>query len=175
MPSVLIVSESEGNIALFSDAMPKDFTSVTVKTTAVAAAVLADTGFDYLLCDTEDRVDFLSSRTLPVPYVLSVGKKAEELSTKGIYQLEKPEKKMLAAFFEWSRVFHLKEASLEKENTKLHKKIDDMSLINRAKLLLMKTLGFTENQAYKYIEKQAMDLRLTKSEVAGRVLSTYES
>ena len=35
--------------------------------------------------------------------------------------------------------------------------------------------GMTEPQAHRYIEKQAMDLRITRREVAEGIISTYEN
>ncbi len=63
---------------------------------------------------------------------------------------------------------------LKRENSQLMVKIDEMRLINRAKCTLMQYLKFTEPQAHRYIEKQAMDTRSTRKEVALRILSTYE-
>lgn len=63
---------------------------------------------------------------------------------------------------------------LKKENVKLLTKIDEMRLINRAKCTLMQYLKFTEPQAHRYIEKQAMDTRQSRREVALRILATYE-
>lgn len=63
---------------------------------------------------------------------------------------------------------------LKKENAELMTKIDEMRLINRAKCTLMQYLKFTEPQAHKYIEKQAMNTRQTRREVAMRILATYE-
>lgn len=63
---------------------------------------------------------------------------------------------------------------LKKENADLLTKIDEMRLINRAKCTLMQYLKFTEPQAHKYIEKQAMNTRQTRREVAMRILATYE-
>lgn len=63
---------------------------------------------------------------------------------------------------------------LKKENVKLLTKIDEMRLINRAKCTLMQYLKFTEPQAHRYIEKNAMNTRQTRREVAMRILATYE-
>lgn len=63
---------------------------------------------------------------------------------------------------------------LRNENVKLQTKIEEIRLINRAKCTLMQYLKLTEPQAHRYIEKQAMDLRQTKVEVAQRILTTYE-
>ncbi len=64
---------------------------------------------------------------------------------------------------------------VRKENIKLQKKIEEIRIINRAKYILMEYLSMSEAQAHKYLEKQAMDLRLTKIEVAKNLLSTYDS
>ncbi|HBB19398.1 MAG: ANTAR domain-containing protein [Ruminococcus sp.] len=63
---------------------------------------------------------------------------------------------------------------LKKENDEILTKIDEMRLINRAKSTLMQYLKFTEPQAHRYIEKQAMNTRQTRREVAMRILATYE-
>ncbi len=52
---------------------------------------------------------------------------------------------------------------------------DDEELIKRAKSVLMEYLGFTEPQAHRYIEKHAMDMRVTKIEIARNILKIYES
>ena len=66
-------------------------------------------------------------------------------------------------------------SGLRIENQKLHKRIEDMKLINRAKFMLMQYLGFDENQAHKYLEKQAMDKRITRLEVAIEIIKIYEN
>lgn len=51
---------------------------------------------------------------------------------------------------------------------------EEMSLIDRAKLALMLYLNMSEPMAHRYIEKRAMDMRLTKKEIAKNILKTYE-
>ena len=60
------------------------------------------------------------------------------------------------------------------ENEKLKEKINDIRLIDRAKLTLIQYLKMSEEESHKYIEKQAMDLRITKVEVAKNILKIYE-
>ena len=57
---------------------------------------------------------------------------------------------------------------------RLQDKIEEIRLVSRAKCVLIEVLGMTEPQAHRYLEKQAMDLRCTRREVAQGVLSTYE-
>ena len=61
-----------------------------------------------------------------------------------------------------------------KENEKLHRELGEIKMINRAKLVLMKYLKFSEQQAHRYIEKQSMDLRMSKYDIALKVVKTYD-
>ncbi len=63
---------------------------------------------------------------------------------------------------------------LRSENTKLQSKIEEIRLVDRAKCVLIQYLKMTEPQAHRYIEKQAMDLRVTRREIAQNILQTYE-
>lgn len=63
---------------------------------------------------------------------------------------------------------------LKDENTKLQKRIEEIRLVDRAKCALIQYLNFTEPQAHRYIEKQAMDRRVSKREIAEGILNTYE-
>jgi len=64
--------------------------------------------------------------------------------------------------------------SMEVENSKLTQKIEDIKIVDRAKCILISYLSMSESDAHKYIEKQAMDMRITKREIAERILKTYE-
>ena len=63
---------------------------------------------------------------------------------------------------------------LMEENKKLKNKIRDIKLIDRAKLTLIQYLNMSEEESHRYIEKQAMDRRITKVEVAKNILKIYE-
>lgn len=63
---------------------------------------------------------------------------------------------------------------LHVENKKLVKKIEDIRVIDRAKCILISHLNMGEPQAHKYIEKQAMDMRVSKKSIAENILRTYE-
>ena len=52
---------------------------------------------------------------------------------------------------------------------------EEIKLVNRAKSCLMQYLKFSEPQAHRYIEKQAMDTRRTRKDVAKHILSIYEN
>jgi len=64
---------------------------------------------------------------------------------------------------------------LKNENISLQQKIDEIRIITRAKCVLIQYLNMTETQAHRYIEKQAMDMRTTRQEIAQNILKTYET
>ncbi len=62
---------------------------------------------------------------------------------------------------------------LHRENKKIRAREEEMSLVVRAKAALMEKLKMTEAQSHRYIEKQAMDMRLSKGAIAKNILKTY--
>ncbi|MCM1314960.1 MAG: ANTAR domain-containing protein [Prevotella sp.] len=65
-------------------------------------------------------------------------------------------------------------SGIKPESSDILTKIEEMRLINRAKCTLMEYLDFTEPQAHRYIEKQAMNNRRTRRETAEKILDTYK-
>ncbi len=94
----------------------------------------------------------------------------------GVFVIPKPVGRQL--FFQTVKLLNAarnRVLGLQKENGRLQQKIEEMRLVDRAKCALVQYLGFTEPQAHRYLEKQAMDLRVTRGEVAREILKTYES
>ena len=59
------------------------------------------------------------------------------------------------------------------ENARLQEKIAQVRLVNRAKCCLIEHEHMTEAEAHRYLEKQAMDTRRDRAEVAQEVLEEY--
>jgi response regulator NasT len=66
---------------------------------------------------------------------------------------------------------HLQMKSLAAEVADLHDRLETRKLIDRAKGILMAALNLSEPQAFSWIQKAAMDRRLTMKEVAQAVIS----
>ena len=62
---------------------------------------------------------------------------------------------------------------LDRQNQALQEKMQDIRTVNRAKWLLIEIKRMTENEAHYYIEKQAMDMRLSRREVAEEIIRYY--
>ncbi|CAB4722343.1 MAG: response regulator [Actinobacteria bacterium] len=66
---------------------------------------------------------------------------------------------------------HLQMRSLAEEVADLHERLETRKLIDRAKGILMKALNLSEPEAFSWIQRAAMDRRLTMKQVAQAVIS----
>ena len=57
----------------------------------------------------------------------------------------------------------------------LETRMTELKLVERAKWVLVEYLKMSEAEAHRYIEKQAMDRRTTRGEIAEGILKTYEN
>lgn len=62
---------------------------------------------------------------------------------------------------------------LERRAKTLEDKMNDLRTVNRAKWILMEQCKMSEQDAHYFIEKQAMDLRLSRRETAERIITKY--
>ena len=66
---------------------------------------------------------------------------------------------------------HTQMRSLASEVADLHERLETRKLIDRAKGILMQALNLSEPEAFSWIQRAAMDRRLTMKEVAQAVIS----
>ena len=62
----------------------------------------------------------------------------------------------------------------EQRQVTVEKKIEELRLVDRAKWMLIERLHMSEEDAHRYISRQAMDKRVTKREAAEDILRTYQ-
>jgi len=99
----------------------------------------------------------------------------DKVSSTGAFVISKPiNKQMLMQSVPF--VLNSKQiiSSLREQNKALKQKVDDTKVIERAKFSLIKYLGLDESQAHRYIQKQAMDLRVSPRVIADNILKTYQ-
>jgi len=92
----------------------------------------------------------------------------------GILIISKPVNRV--AF--WSTLMIAKSAQKklkQTENVQLKQKIENIRIIDRAKSILISCMNMSEQEAHRYIEKQAMDMRSARREVAEGIIKTYEN
>ena len=62
---------------------------------------------------------------------------------------------------------------LSSQTTKLKVKMEEIKQVNRAKMLLMQNMKMTEQEAHRYIEKEAMDRGMKKTAISEEIIKTY--
>ena len=188
MDNILIVSNTSSTMGIIADLLRSEKISniVTAQKSSDAKRYIMDMDFDLIVIDTPlpdelglDLSIFSAEKSRAGIILIVDMTRALEISAEvedyGIFALPKPVSseffymgtKLLTAARK--RVF-----MLENENQKLQKKIEEIRIVDRAKLVLIQTLKMTEPQAQRYIEKQSMDLRQTRLQTAENVLRTYE-
>ena len=63
---------------------------------------------------------------------------------------------------------------MEKKTVSIEEKMMEIKIVNRAKWTLINSLNMSEEDAHRYIEKQAMDRCVSKREIAEEILRTYK-
>ena len=62
---------------------------------------------------------------------------------------------------------------LSSQTTKLKVKMEEIKLVNRAKMLLMSNMNMSEQEAHRYIEKEAMDRGMKRTAIADEIIKRY--
>ena len=147
-----------------------EFTMVFVSDPQKGKALLSNFGFDALFFSPAAAED---TEIAGKPAVLLGGE--EKDAERGFFVIADTDPASLSVARRYLIAASRLLANVHRENTLLHRKLDEISLCNRAKAILMKTLGFSEDQAHKHLEKQAMRFGVTRGEIAKRILATYEN
>ena len=147
------ISETAFDIVLINAPLPDDFGM------RLAVDICTGSGAGVLLLVRNDQFDDIYAR------VISYG--VLTLSKPTSMQMVAQNLRILCATRERMRQMEAKQATVEE-------KIEEIRLVNRAKWLLIECLDMTEPEAHHYIEKQSMDRRISKREVAETVIKTYQ-
>ena len=70
---------------------------------------------------------------------------------------------------------HRRLANAIPQAERMQQKLKDIRVIDKAKCLLIQYERLTEEEAHRAIEKQAMDRRVSRREVAERILEAYSA
>ena len=186
--SVLVVSASAAFDRTVSDLLPRnDFFPVNmVKSCGEARRALLDKEYDIVLINAPLQDDFGMRLAIDVCSTSHAGvllcvKSAlyndvySKVTPHGVLTLSKPTSlpmithslRVLCALRERLRKLEAKQQSVEE-------RMEEIRLVNRAKWLLIERLGMTEAEAHRYIEKQSMDQRIPRRELAENIIKTYE-
>ena len=186
--SVLIVTASDSFVSSVMPLLPMtDYWPVTiVHSVSEARRRVVDTEFDIVLINAPLPDDFGMRLAIDICtnsgagvlmlvkndlfndiYAKVVGYGVITLSKPTNSQMVAQNLRILCATRERMRQMEAKQATVEE-------KIEEIRLVNRAKWLLIECLSMTEPEAHRYIEKQSMDERISKREVAENIIKTYK-
>lgn len=185
----LLISYSEQSAGAISELLKSEnYTEISIVSNASQARQKAKNDEFDLICINAPLQDesgaelskYFASSTRSSVIIIVPQKNAEAmndaLTKHGVLVISKPvNKHLFHHFLQFTECFRMRMLSVTQENEMLRNMVEDMKVINRAKLLLVTCLNMTETQAHRYLEKQAMDLRTSKLHIAKQVIRTYEN
>lgn len=189
MESALIVSCTEKSVDFFTEMLDAASCEhiATISSCSEARRILLERDFDLVIINAPLRDEsgeslsrHIASKGIRQVILVVKSEYYEEVSSAtedyGVMTIAKPINRNLF----WSALKLISAAQLKlkqvrAENSKLTQKIEDIRIIDRAKCILISYLNMSEQQSHRYIEKQAMDMRITKRAVAEGILKTYEN
>ena len=188
MERALIVCDAPKGTAFFRDYLIQNGCDevTTVDNGAEAKRRMVEGEYDIciinapLRTETGERLSIeLAEKNICQVLLFVKADRMEELTEKvedyGVITVAKPiSRQMFWSALKLARVTQRRLTMARRENAKLQKKIEDLKLVSRAKLVLISYAGMSEEEAHKYLERQAMDRRMPRADVAREVLDQYE-
>lgn len=186
--SVLVVSSSEKMREGFKSFLPSTKYSTVVFVTSIASAKRAvlDKNYDFVIVNTPLPDDFGTSFAIDMSQksnsVCLMMVKAElfekinyQVTPHGVFTLSKPvSASNMEQSLRWLASARERLVPMEKKTDTIEGKMKEIRIINRAKWALIENLSMSEQEAHRYIEKQAMDKCVSKVSVAEDILKTYQ-
>ena len=186
----LILSGSEKGLDVLTDFLKKcGFQSISVLTSgSEARRHLSQTNLEYelILINTPLKDEFghqlalkLAKTTCAGVLLICKNEIAEEMTNKtidyGIFVTSKPlNKTALHQAIRLSAAMNARMLLMKQDYKKLQNKLEELRLVCRAKCVLVETKHYTEAEAHRWLEKEAMDSRRTRRDVALDILETYQ-
>ena len=189
MENALIVSNMEKSASVFTEMLKASSINqiVVLKSGGEARRLLMERNFDLVIVNTplrdesgEDLSRHIASKGISQVILAVKSEHFDEISAAceddGVLTISKPVNRTV--FWSALKLAGSTQSRLRRiqdENSRLKQRIEDIRIIDRAKCLLISHLSLNEQEAHRYIEKQAMDMRCKKRTVAEEILKTYDS
>ena len=189
MERILILSATEKSSETLHSFVTSFFPYYQIETCCYGAEgrrLLQQKTFDFILINTPlvdefgtDIAIFAVKQTTAGVLLLlkndAMGTLCEKMEKEGVFVLSKPIQRQ-----QFRQTLILLQGNqrrffkLVQENKKLQHKIEDIRLTAKAKYLLMVYENKTEEEAHKFIERQAMNTRKQKKEIAKEIILRYD-
>ena len=185
--SILVVSAAENFNASLSALLPRsDYYPVKiVSNVSSAGRALAERSYDFVIINSplpDDSGVRLAIDTIAIKNTVVLilvrteiyGETLDKVTEYGIFALPKPtSKQILRRALAWMASTRERLRMQESETHTLEDKINEIRVVNRAKLILVSELHLDEAQAHRYIIKQAMDRCVARKKVAEEIIKMY--
>lgn len=181
--SVLVVSRDSKIISQISAFLvPPLFELTTTSDFNEARRLATERSFNIIIADSGDGYDTDFAINLADSYstilLLVPNEHFDEISYRvegyGILTITKPfEPFYLYNMVKIAIAVQYKVQVLSSQTTKLKVKMEEIKQVNRAKMLLMQNMNMSEQEAHRYIEKEAMDRGMKKTAISEEIIKTY--
>ena len=186
--SVLIVSASES----FNQNVMKFLPEATYSPTSYAKSIneaqrkVVERFYDLIIINTPLPDDFgakfaidTSNNSPSVVLLFVRADNYEDVYDKvydfGVFTVKKPlPEQNVTQALDFVKATRERLRKMEKKKVSLEEKMMEIKIVNRAKWTLINSLNMNEEDAHRYIEKQAMDRCVSKREIAEEILRTYK-
>ena len=181
--SVLLVSRDSKIVSQISAFLvPPLFDLTTTSDFNEARRLAAERSFNIIIADSGDGYDTDFAINVADSYstilLLVPNEHFDEISYRvegyGILTITKP----FEPFYFYNMVkiaiaVQYKVQVLSSQTTKLKVKMEEIKQVNRAKMLLMSNMNMSEQEAHRYIEKEAMDRGMKRIAISEEIIKTY--
>lgn len=181
--SVLLVSRDNKIISQISAFLvPPLFELTTTSDFNEARRLATERSFNIIIADSGDGYDTDFAINVADSYstilLLVPNEHFDEISYRvegyGILTITKPfEPFYLYNMMKIAIAVQYKVQVLSSQTTKLKVKMEEIKQVNRAKMLLMSNMNMSEQEAHRYIEKEAMDRGMKKTAISEEIIKTY--
>ena len=184
--SVLIVSASEQFVALVKKSLKNCITIDSGKSGALARRAVLEKRYDLvvinlpLIDETGEELALDIAERSNASILMAVPREvfdfvAEHLTDHGIIVLPKPVSgTYIDRAVRFMSAIQNKIHRLEKKNRKLEDKMEEIRIVSKAKVCLVEMKGMTEDEAHRFIGKQAMNKGVSRKRIAIRILEDSE-
>ena len=185
--SILVVSAMDNFNSALSDLLPEASYSPVqvVSSVSIANRMLAERDFDFVIVKSPQpddpgvrlAIDACSARGTVVLLLVKSDSYIgtyDKVVIHGVFTLSRPiSRQSLLLALGWMASARERLRKIEKKTLSIEEKMEEIRLVNRAKWLLISELKMDEPHAHRYIEKQAMDMCVSKRRVAEEIIRTY--
>lgn len=185
---ILVVGANDKICDFISDLLPRNSYEPLIRADNAGAArrLVLDEKVDIAIVNAPLREEFGTQLALDladenIGVLLLTGSEVYDqicykVEDEGVFCLSKPmSRQSFYSAIKLLTAMRGKLVKLDRRNQVLQEKMLDIRTVNRAKWLLIERHHMTENDAHRYIEKQAMDMRMSRREVAEGIIRAYDN